>query len=430
MMGRLMATKLGVVKQIATVAVAVGIVCTAVSSQKQRKPTEITESIKKFAWSVDTRTLGFADDPILEKVPRLATFPEIFFLSDSNLAVTFLTREVVAGLQKRDDPSRQLPYKLHLISLDPSTGKERWRLDWSNDDANIGAFPRSDGSFMVLSRTRLSRYSPDGQMLKTIDLPPKQNGALELIGADSSPTGNSLMIRYRAGKTLTCDWVSAADLSASPAECELSYRLAVCDQGLAIVGPMQNRPREFEIQVQMRNQPWKSLCDTRSVGGCGVPHFFDNRLLLTHTNKELDLINTDGETMMSYQVATGRGEVMNEYEPISASRSLSRIAVTISRTEGTRDGMMIDWSDVFFRAKVYDTRSRAWIYDLENDTRPDPLGNGRDLHPFKTANGLALSLDGKQLVLEVDGKVQSYQLPEISEVTPGTPIVPDFGQDL
>lgn len=378
---------------------------------RAQKPKEVSVSIKKFDWSIDTRVLGFVDDPILAKLPRVATFPAVQFISDSDIAVAFVTREAVSGLQKRDDPNRQLPFKLHEVVFESATGKEKTRRDFPNEDANIGFFSRPDGSAIVFSHDFLTLYSPDGHLAKQTSLTPKDNVSPELVGVDPSPSRNSLFVRYRVGKSLECDWFSVPSMTVSKGVCDLSFRMAISDQGMAIAAPVKDRPRDLQIQVQLAKQPWKILCDTKDVAGCGAPWFVDNRSMLIHTSHELDLLSTDGTVLMRREIFRARNEETTPDEVFSSAPNSHRIAVTISRREGVSNGIVIDWSYAFFHAGVYDTDSQSWVFSVDNDTRPDPLGNGRDPHPFTKLDGIALSPNGKQLVIEIDGKILSYSLP-------------------
>jgi len=379
------------------------------SSAQNRK--EVPVSIKNFDWAVDRRALGFVADPVLARLPRVATFPAVQFISDSNVAVTFITREPVSGLQRRDDPNRQLPFKLHEVVLDVANGKEKARNDWPNDDPNIGIVSRPDDSFILFSRNFLSLYSADDRILKQTELTPKENASAELVGVDPSPSRNSFLVRYRVGAVLECDWINVPAMTVSKGGCDLSFRTAVSDQGTAIAAPVKDRPRDLQVQVQMLKEPWKILCDTKIVAGCGSPWFVDNHSMLIHTNRELDLLDVDGVVAMRKVIVTGHNEVLNPDEAISSPQGSHRIAISVSRSEATYDGMFIDWDDVFFEVRVYDMSSQSWIFVLQNDSRIASGDHRRDGHPFTQLDGLALSPNGKKLVIEFDGKILGYTLP-------------------
>jgi len=382
---------------------------TAASAQKQ---ISTAVSIRKSAWIVDGRSFGFVDDALLAKMPRVSTFPAVQFISDSNVAITFVTREAVSGLQRRDDPNRQLPFKLHEIVLDADTGREKARREWQNDDANIGLFARADGTYIVFSRNYLRLYSADDQLLKQESMTPNENASADLVGVDPSPSRNSFLVRYRVSKALECDWITVPAMTVSRAPCEIAYRTAISDQGMAIAAPVKERPRDLQVQIQELKEPWKILCDTREVPACGAPWFVDNRLLLVHTNREVDLLSVDGVVAMRKGIVSGHGEVLNPNESVSSSPGSHRVAISVSKTERTYDGMFIDSNDVFFEVQVYDIPSDTWVFQLQNDTRPIPGGNGRYTRPFTDLDGLALSPNGRQLVIEVDGKVLAFTLPQ------------------
>ena len=113
-------------------------------------------------WQVDLHLLGYpAGNPELQWRRGLDQFSTVDFVSDRVVVATFVTQEPVAEVQRRDDPNRVRPYRLHAIFLEVATHKILNRLDWPIDNPNAGIFPRYDGSFLFFSTDRIVLYSAD-----------------------------------------------------------------------------------------------------------------------------------------------------------------------------------------------------------------------------------------------------------------------------
>src|SRR5580698_9775936 len=73
-------------------------------------------------WKVDLHSMGYPQENHLLQWQRgLGSFNTVDFISDSIVAETFVTQEPAAGLQRRNDPNRARPYRLHAIFFDAAT---------------------------------------------------------------------------------------------------------------------------------------------------------------------------------------------------------------------------------------------------------------------------------------------------------------------
>src|SRR5579863_9147914 len=156
-------------------------------------------------WRVDLKSQGYppkSDD--LQRRRGFANFDTISFLSDNIVAATFITRERIPDLQRRDDPNHVRPYRLHALFLDALTGKTLHTMEWPIDDPNAGIFPRHEGGFLLVTAARIASYSASWEQLKEIALADLHPMTVSLGGIAESPNANSLVIQFLTGTSSLC----------------------------------------------------------------------------------------------------------------------------------------------------------------------------------------------------------------------------------
>ena len=131
----------------------------------------VQASSERPLWHVDLQSQGYpANTSDLQRRRGFANFDTIFFLSDTVVATTFVARENIPDLQRRDDPNHVRPYVLQALFLDALTGKVVHTLDWPIENPNAGIFPRVDGGFILFTTEKIVSYSAEWNQIKEIPL--------------------------------------------------------------------------------------------------------------------------------------------------------------------------------------------------------------------------------------------------------------------
>ena len=407
-------------KRISFVALAVALlsgmagVFGAMRTAPGQKRKEVSATIPKSAsWSLELRALGDVADPKLALMPRLASLRPLFFLSDGVLAVNFLTREEISGLQRRDDPNRALPFRLHALFVDAGTGHMLAAQSWPSESPNIGIFPRSDGSYLLFTRERLANYAVGGKLINELALPTAKEG-VDLISADASPTGKIFFLQFNtAGSTqVDCEFIPTETMKPTVAHaCGLPAFVTISDREMAIVKPGDPHSHDYQVMARTFQGAWDTVCDSKIKPGCGTPHFVGERLLLlTDVNrlrvvplgpqKQTDFVPEGSSNNFGKELDPYSAEVVEEHPGISASPDAKYLAVPIARMIGTPMGMHIDIDEVFQRVRVLDISENQWTYSLADEKQA-----------VEKLECLALSPGVTHLAIQYKGNLQLYDLP-------------------
>ncbi|MFZ0820792.1 MAG: hypothetical protein WAM91_12035, partial [Candidatus Acidiferrales bacterium] len=203
-----------------------------ISAQKKTK--HITVSAERPLWRVDLQSFGFPTDSSQFQLRRgLDKFNTVDFLSETLIAATFLTREAVPDLQRRDDPNRARPYKLHAVFIELATGNVLKTMDWPIDNQFAGIFSRFDGSFLFFSTDHIVLYSADWRELKEFPLPQLRDYFNALGGIAQSPSGKSLVVQFHRGNSTLCLRIHTDTLDSSEGPCEILELFTASDDGVA-----------------------------------------------------------------------------------------------------------------------------------------------------------------------------------------------------
>src|ERR1700733_8239446 len=185
-------------------------------------------------WKVDLHSMGYPpENHLLQWQRGLGSFDTVDFLSDNVVAESFVTQEPAAGLQRRDDPNRARPYRLHAIFMDATSGAVLKPLEWLGDDLKMGIFPRHDGSFVFFSPDRLALYSPDWKLAKEVTLRELQEPGAALKEIAESPSGKFIEVRIRKDDLLLCLRIQTDTLTAQRDACSELLPFAISDDAIA-----------------------------------------------------------------------------------------------------------------------------------------------------------------------------------------------------
>jgi hypothetical protein len=427
----------------------------------------------QFLWKVDLHPMGYpAENHMLQWQRGLGSFDTIDFLSDNIVAETFVTQEPAAGLQRRDDPNRARPYRLHAIFMDAATGSVLKTLEWLGDDLKMGIFPRYDGSFVFFSTDRLILYSPDWKPAKEVALVDSQEPGADFMEIAESPSGKFLEFRIRKGGALECLRVRTDTLTAERDTCTKLLPFIISDNGIASTFTPDavrfgNENREdhrtvtrAENKIQMartsietvqfiggRGDLMITLCSTPGLRSCGTPAFLTNNLMIVHGQYDLGLLDVTGlgeggKAKLQFQREFAKTAIDNELpgighewiatlgRPIRTSANGERFAVAMNAARtpthnSTEHALLPETLPAIdpTHLDVYDVPSgnqkripdQQCDYDRPCDWWIYRLTNVK--HQLQHIWGFGLSPNGEKLVIDSGGVLQMYALPPATHLT-------------
>jgi hypothetical protein len=378
-------------------------------------------------WLVDLHTLGYPEKSSQLQLRRgLDKFDTVDFVSETVVVATFLTRETVPDLQRRDDPNRSRPYKLHAVFLDSATGKIVKTLEWPLDNPVAGIFPSFDGSFLFFSTDRIVLYSSDWTKVKELPLPQLQGSPDLVRGISQSPSGKSLVVQFRRGAATLCLRIQADNLDSSESPCEILELFTASDDGVVApsslpegsmsengaTGPVVQYDGSMtgdssDAHGRIQNPEVKDSARTLCISCVGMPQFVNNDTIVVYSPLHLSVTGKNGDPKFT-QDLNPKEEWIDEFgRPVRASANGRRFVVAFNTSllrAGATIGVRMSTGDMPAafpgRIDAYDLPAVQPIYTLAiKDTAVYQIW------------GLALSPGGEKLAVDSGGFILLYKLP-------------------
>ena len=378
-------------------------------------------------WRVNLKSQGYpANSDELQRRRGFANFDTISFLSDNIVATTFITRERIPDLQRRDDPNHTRPYRLHALFLDALTGKTLHTMEWPIDDPNAGIFPRQDGGFLLVTAAKIASYSADWAQLKELPFSDLHSKTVSLGGIAESPSASSLVIQFLTGTSSVCSRIRTDTLDFVPADCGVLELFTVSDS--KIVEP-EKLPRETErrentaAHAYVQNGalkptasaavrvpgPVQPPADYTICNPCAsIPQFINNDTLAVYSPENVSVLDRAGKVTFSQNFIPKERWIDEFGRPIRPSANGQRFAVVTNRSPFAHSSwstaIHISTGDIPAEMpldiEVYDLSAAQWIYTLRI--------NAEQLHQIW---GLALSPNAQKLAIDSGGTIQIFALP-------------------
>jgi hypothetical protein len=378
-------------------------------------------------WRVDLKSQGYpANSDELQRRRGFANFDTISFLSDNVIAATFVTRENIPNLQRRDDPNHVRPYRLHALFLDSLTGKTLHAIEWPIDDPNAGIFPRHDGGFLLVTAEKIASYSADWAYLKQIPFSDLHSMTATLGGIAESPNASSLVIQFLTGNSSMCSRISTETLYAVPANCGVLEVFTASDYKIVepekLPGESEQRestPSHAYVQ-QSAAKPGASASgsaqspdqahasDTICNPCARIPQFINDDAMAFYSTENVSVVDGEGKVSFKQDFSPKERWIDELGRPLRVSANGQRFAVVTNRSALTRNprftAIHISTGDIPAEMpldiEVFDLSAAQWIYTLRIDAQ--------QLHQIW---GLALSPNAKKLAIDSGGAIQIYTLP-------------------
>jgi WD40 repeat protein len=320
------------------------------------------------------------------------------FSDNMTLIVTFITREDVTTLARRDDSGDARPERLHGVFLEAQTGKVQSTKEWSIPRPRGGIVPAGDGRFVVLTPAMIALYSARFELLKDLKLSSEQQS--HLWDFHTSSTGRSILVEYHYPEA-SFQWIDTISLQPQPAWNDSLPGASISDNELTISRDtyIESKGSIAEVLIRPRIGAERSLCRVLVGHGdsCGIPQFLSNDLLALLMPHDLRVVpKADGDILLK---ATFREDEWLG-RPLHPSADGKRFAVSVWAHKGGSAFFDVSYHSVLKRIVVYDIPSRQPVYTLDAKKQ-----NITDL------SGVALSPDGSLMATLADGVVEVYRLP-------------------
>jgi hypothetical protein len=406
----------------------------AVTATAQQPKTKLVHANSDHPlWRVNLKSQGYpTNSDELQRRRGFANFDTISFLTDNVIVATFISRERIPDLQRRDNPNHVRPYRLHALFLDALTGKTLHTIEWPIDDPNAGIFPRHDGGFLLVTADRIASYSADWTYLKEIPFSDLHPMTATLGGIAESPNANFLVIQFLTGTSSLCFRIHTNTLDFVPADCGVLEVFTVSDD--KIVEP-EKLPRGIEqrenssahayvqsgalmpgVSASARAPgPIQAPADYTICNPCaGIPQFINNDTMAVYSPENISILDRTGRVTFAQNFIPRERWIDELGRPVRTSANGQRFAIVTNRSPFSRNAwstaIHISTGDIPAEMpldiEVYDLPAAQWIYTLRI--------NAEQLHQVW---GLALSPNAKRLAIDSGGAIQLFSLPP-STATP------------
>jgi hypothetical protein len=403
------------------------LILAATSAAQQPKIKLVHATSDQPLWSVNLKSQGYpANSDELQRRRDFEDFDTISFLSDNIVAATFVTRENIPNLQRRNDPNRLRPYRLHALFLDALTGKTLHTIEWPIEDPNAGIFPRHDGGFLLVTAEKIASYSADWAYLKEIPFSDLHAMTATLGGIAESPNASSIVIQFRTRTSSLCSRIRTDTLDYLPADCGLLEVFTVSDRKIVEPErlPKENEQRENtpshayvqhggatpgasaigRVQDQVQPPAGYTLCNPCA----GIPQFINNDIMAVYAPQNVSVVDGAGKITFSQNFIPRERWIDELGRPLRPSANGQRFAVVTNRSPFARNtqatAIHMSTGDIPAEMpldiEVYDLSAAQWIYTLRI--------NPEHLHQVW---GLALSPNAQKLAIDSGGTIQIYMLP-------------------
>jgi hypothetical protein len=319
----------------------------------------------------------------------------LWFLDNTTIAVTFVTREGETKLSTRDGSDVSSPLKVRLILLDASSGKVRNSRAWPSESRFAGIVTIHEQRFVMQRGPELSLFSSDLTEVKTLKLPP-------LEGADwhahPSPSGKNVLFvatNLRTASAVPWIWVDVDTLTVVRSWKEdQSGWVAISDQGMAMTTCVWVYSCKPEVMVRSIDGKWETVA-LATKNNKPRPQFIDDSQLYL-LGSPAKLIRTDGRVVFAEDNVL-EGCWWGDAVPSATGQ---RFVVPSCKLKGAVSSLDMTGHDVLKKVLIFDAPFHKLTYAI------DVLGP-----TIKDLTSLALSPEGLHLAILNNESLEVLLLP-------------------
>ena len=385
-----------------------GLFLATTSSAQQPKIKLVHATSDRPLWRVNLKSQGYpANSDELQRRRGFANIDTISFVSENAVAATFVTRERIPDLQRRDDPNHVRPYRLHAIFLDAHTGKTIHTAEWPIDYPNAGIFPRRDGGFLLVTAEKIASYSADWNYLKEIPFSDFHSSTATLGGIAESPNESSLVIQFLVRNSAMCFRIRTDTLDYAIVPCAALEVFTVSDD--KIVEPQRLPGENFHPEDTPSHAYIEHRAAMANAPATGIPQFIGNDAMAVFSSEHISVVDRAGKLSFVWDFVPQERWIDELGRPLRSSANGQRFAIVTNRSPFTRRGpptaIHISTGDIPAEMpldiEVCDLAAAQWIYTLR--VNPERL---------QKIWGLALSPSGNNLAIDSGGTIQIFALPK------------------
>jgi hypothetical protein len=332
----------------------------------------------------------------LQQSPHVLRPPQVEFLNEQQIIVSFDDGVI-------SDPEPVLkPFGFHVLEVSVDSGKPGKALFFPVliDSAQTKVI--KGGKFLVLAGEQLQVFSRDFTKLASFPTPLKRHGKptkqvfpggrtywnlrYERWQMDVAPGGDTVLLGHtQAPMQMQLQWLRSGDLSPYKTYSTNTWKdVFASDDGALLI-----QPKTTVFLSGDRLLPVCNLC---------MAHFITDDLIFVNTDKSFEIRSLDGD-VKAY------GKLSVYADPFERAQVASRIAYATGAYSGYGFPLVNHFTSVHSDVRIYDWKETRQVAEvrLSKQVESDSVG-------FKQL-AIALSPDGKKLIILDDSKLSCYLLP-------------------
>lgn len=355
-------------------------------------------------WQADVGPLGYSWSPTKTEPSSIFRFTPVCFSANGTLLVSFVRHLPVPILTRGRVLGADSPLQLVLASFDSANGKLIRTNTVPVPDPRAGVFCTSGGNTIILTSQSITFRDVNFKETGRIPIPPLSHPTWSPLKVATSPTGNSLLMKYLDESALAAnprpidrweyEWIDLAQSRVVAIWQGDLLPMTISDQGL--IGSRLLRGSSASL-VTLYPPETKGIGKVLFRGQVhGSPFAVSETTIGFERVHGLTLTTTTGEKLFSTDFA-GADWLSYISPPPTPSSNGKSLAITIVQHKGEIPLLDTDFTVVPKRILVLDIPAKKWVFALDTKRR-------------KTISGLALSPDGTRMAILADGVVELYQL--------------------
>jgi hypothetical protein len=364
----------------------------AVVAKEPRQPTQV--------WSID-----LSSDPDFAKRAQAENLrpPTLDFLDNERVVVAFDDNSsALSGFEMR-------PFGFHVLEVDSTTGKLGEKLSWGVQNHTSQALPVGKGNLLVLVGEQLKEFSSTFEELASIPVPLKLHGNptpmhlpsglflnpdYEKWQIDVAPGGTTVVLAHHDFPSVMVEWLRSSDLGT------IGSTTAFSGAGLKDLFAGNEFALVFVDTVSpmlvLRSGEHRALCECRP----GMARVLTDDLIFLALRTKYEIVSTSGEVQSSGKLKIGAYQ-------FHRSLSADRFAFTTGFYRGSGFPLQTEFAPQL-TVHVLDSKTLKQV--AEKTLQEPAVPKGGVSHGFRQS-AVALSPDGRRLLVLVNSRLSLYHLP-------------------
>jgi hypothetical protein len=322
--------------------------------------------------------------------------PTIDFLNAKQIIVAFDDGAISGG-----GPVSE-PFGFHVLEVKADSGSFGKKLSFSVLSDSSQAQVIKGGDLLVLAGEKLQKFSADFQEVSALPTPLRLHGQptkqvfaggtywnprYERWLMDVAPGGDTVLLGHiEKPLQMHLQWLRTSDFSVTKSLSTHTWKdVLASDNGALFIEPMK--------AMLLSDDKFTVICNRCEA------HFITDDLLFLNEEKAYEIKSLNGEVK-------ARGKLSVYASTFKRAQSASRFAYSTGAYRGYGFPLVTHFPSVHSDIRVYDWKQMKQVaeVDLNKHVGSESMGYSK--------LAIALSPDGKQLVILDDSKLSCYSLPQ------------------